>query len=989
MSDYGEKTCPLCAEEMDLTDQQLKPCKCGYQICVWCWHHIMDMAEKDQSEGRCPACRTPYDKEKIVGMTVDQERLTSEGNMDRKKTQKSKLKPSEGRKPLTSVRVVRRNLVYIVGLPLNLADEDLLQHKEYFGQYGKVLKVSMSRTATGLIQQFPNNTCSVYITYGKEEEAVRCIQSVHGFILDGKALKACFGTTKYCHAWLRNAACNNPDCLYLHEVGSQEDSFTKDEIISAYTRVQQITGATNTMQYRSGSMLPPPLDAYSSDSSTANPIAKVPSTTSVSAPRSSPPSGSSGKSTALPAAASWGARLTNQHSLATSALSNGSLDNQRSTSENGTLAMSTVVANAAHGPVTSSNTLQKPPLKEEIQTLAEKSKPSVLKPLQQKIVLDSGSKRTTSPNRDPSSNQISCLEESSYNSRVIDKPSAVENSFEHTNEIAEDFPDVSNLSADVAWMGITSNSRDEAPGVPVGIGTHCDQGSIRQPDNDVQNLERCRKDSPTTTYAEAGISQNGIHGSRPEWDWRSGSRSQIDVKAQVDVNDFSSFNNNRRDVAEAVSHSTYMFSSSSSILDSNHLASGSFQTRETSARMDSNTGSTFEIGSDSLHLPNRFSEKAISKMEHSLFANEGRSNIQNAEDDIISNILDFDPWDESLTSPHNFAKLLGQSDHSASTLESSNLLKQHNDQSRFSFARHEESNNQAYDNKSYSIYGQLSRDQPLQEFGVNRDMYQDKLGSQNGFASNYSGGYEQFAASPGLSSYKSPVARTQVSAPPGFSAPNRLPPPGFSSHERADLSSDSASGTRLLDSANLLRNAYHVPPPSGNLNAAGDIEFMDPAILAVGRGRLHNGMETADFDMRSGFSSQLNSFENDARLQLLAQRSLAAQQVNGFHDPRNVNNFSSSVSDPYGIISSRLMDQTQGAGLSPFTQLPRQASPNPLLSNGHWDKWNEPQSGNNLGITQLLRNERMGFNDNVYSRFEEPKFRRPSPGDPYNRTYGM
>lgn len=32
MSDQGEKTCPLCAEEMDLTDQQLKPCKCGYEV---------------------------------------------------------------------------------------------------------------------------------------------------------------------------------------------------------------------------------------------------------------------------------------------------------------------------------------------------------------------------------------------------------------------------------------------------------------------------------------------------------------------------------------------------------------------------------------------------------------------------------------------------------------------------------------------------------------------------------------------------------------------------------------------------------------------------------------------------------------------------------------------------------------------------------------------------------------------------------------------
>lgn len=32
MSDEDEKTCPLCAEEMDLTDQQLKPCKCGYEV---------------------------------------------------------------------------------------------------------------------------------------------------------------------------------------------------------------------------------------------------------------------------------------------------------------------------------------------------------------------------------------------------------------------------------------------------------------------------------------------------------------------------------------------------------------------------------------------------------------------------------------------------------------------------------------------------------------------------------------------------------------------------------------------------------------------------------------------------------------------------------------------------------------------------------------------------------------------------------------------
>ncbi|KAI3507757.1 hypothetical protein L1887_22751 [Cichorium endivia] len=41
-----------------------------------------------------------------------------------------------------------------------------------------------------------------------------------------------------------NGLCTSPNCLYLHEFGSQEDNFTKDEIISEYTRgrVQQVTG---------------------------------------------------------------------------------------------------------------------------------------------------------------------------------------------------------------------------------------------------------------------------------------------------------------------------------------------------------------------------------------------------------------------------------------------------------------------------------------------------------------------------------------------------------------------------------------------------------------------------------------------------------------------------------------------------------------------------------------------------------------------------
>ncbi|XP_077237388.1 uncharacterized protein LOC143879083 [Tasmannia lanceolata] len=34
MREDGERTCPLCTEEMDLTHQQLKPCKCSYEVWI-------------------------------------------------------------------------------------------------------------------------------------------------------------------------------------------------------------------------------------------------------------------------------------------------------------------------------------------------------------------------------------------------------------------------------------------------------------------------------------------------------------------------------------------------------------------------------------------------------------------------------------------------------------------------------------------------------------------------------------------------------------------------------------------------------------------------------------------------------------------------------------------------------------------------------------------------------------------------------------------
>ncbi|GFY84588.1 RNA binding (RRM/RBD/RNP motifs) family protein [Actinidia rufa] len=72
-----------------------KDCNSSNCVCVWCWHHIMDMAEKDETEGRCPACRTPYDKEKIVAMEANCQRVVSAKKEQKSKPQKPKLKKPE------------------------------------------------------------------------------------------------------------------------------------------------------------------------------------------------------------------------------------------------------------------------------------------------------------------------------------------------------------------------------------------------------------------------------------------------------------------------------------------------------------------------------------------------------------------------------------------------------------------------------------------------------------------------------------------------------------------------------------------------------------------------------------------------------------------------------------------------------------------------------------------------------------------------------
>lgn len=126
------------------------------------------------------------------------------------------------------MRVVQKNLVFVVGLPPRLADAEILKKHEYFGKYGKIHKVVINPSTTYAGVQGPS--ASAYVTYVHNNDALRAIQSVNNITIDGRSIKTSLGTTKYCSHFMKNQSCPKPDCMYLHELGDSEASFTKEEM---------------------------------------------------------------------------------------------------------------------------------------------------------------------------------------------------------------------------------------------------------------------------------------------------------------------------------------------------------------------------------------------------------------------------------------------------------------------------------------------------------------------------------------------------------------------------------------------------------------------------------------------------------------------------------------------------------------------------------------------------------------------------------------
>ncbi|XP_022837148.1 uncharacterized protein LOC111364484 isoform X1 [Spodoptera litura] len=224
--------CPLCMEPLEVDDLHFYPCTCGYQICRFCWNRI-----REGENGLCPACRKAYPENPADFTPLSQEQVAAIKTEKKAREQKRRNKTLESRRALANVRVVQNNLVFVVGLPVRLADPEILKRQEYFGKYGKIHKVVINQSTTYAGSQGPS--ASAYVTYVSSADALRAIQGVNNVTLDGRVLKGSLGTTKYCANFMKNQPCPKPECMYLHELGDPKASFTKEEMHAGLHQVYE------------------------------------------------------------------------------------------------------------------------------------------------------------------------------------------------------------------------------------------------------------------------------------------------------------------------------------------------------------------------------------------------------------------------------------------------------------------------------------------------------------------------------------------------------------------------------------------------------------------------------------------------------------------------------------------------------------------------------------------------------------------------------
>lgn len=137
----SKAACPLCTDALDAVEAATRLCACGYQVCAFCWHQLAETAASQGMSPRCPACRAvsaaPQLRPPLPHLPAAEEDLLADDGAGARRRRDPRGRAPRGaedapegtalaeRRRLAHVRVIQRNLVYVVGLTMAVCREEV------------------------------------------------------------------------------------------------------------------------------------------------------------------------------------------------------------------------------------------------------------------------------------------------------------------------------------------------------------------------------------------------------------------------------------------------------------------------------------------------------------------------------------------------------------------------------------------------------------------------------------------------------------------------------------------------------------------------------------------------------------------------------------------------------------------------------------------------------------------------------------------------
>ena len=332
-------------------------------------------------------------------------------------------------------------------------------------------------------------------------------------------------------------------------------------------------------------------------------------------------------------------------------------------------------------------------------------------------------------------------------------------SFSRGEAITATNEEIQNLSSEVSSIDLGRNAQNEHYNITKPSSPPPDDVLVKsmQSQGSEYNVDKYRDEIITNADSKASIADNKVCNSKEQYDLKLDSQSEV-ASGYVEVeDDVTSFDSQRLKDPEVCN--SYLPNSSFPRVASHNNTHPLSHGEPCNVVNAGSLATDNEVGFQPLlhgsnALCNGYSEKLDSTSSYRLLRDERNDHhigrliseavnigsdaaTDKGESSIISNILsmEFDAWNDSVLSPHNLAKLLSESTESQNgPLKKSSSCVQTN-QSRFSFARQEESKIQAFAvNPSHGANQQFLKSGSLiQDFVETTDFSLDKIGIANGY----------------------------------------------------------------------------------------------------------------------------------------------------------------------------------------------------------------------------------------------------------------